>query len=70
MLDKSKSQTRQSRRTFELNGKRTAVFIMDISSNDQIPAIAEPMFNMGCKVEFHPAMNFDDLKRGVAKIPK
>ena len=50
----------------ELNGDRTVVFIMDVSSVDRIPAIAEPLFLMGAKVEFHPAMTFEDLKKGIA----
>ena len=49
----------------EINGDRTAVFIMDIASNDQIPVIAEPFFMLGAKVEFHPAMVLDDLKKGI-----
>lgn len=54
----------------EINGDRTAVFIIDISSSDQIPAIAEPFFQMGAKVEFHPAMVLDDLKKGLANLSK
>lgn len=44
--------------------------MMDISSSDQIPAIAEPFFQMGAKVEFHPAMVLDDLKKGLANLSK
>lgn len=54
----------------EINGDRMAVFIMDISSNDQIPAIAEPFFMMGAKVEFRPAMVLDDLKKGLGAALK
>ncbi len=50
----------------ELNGDRTAVFVMDMPSVDRIPAIAEPLFMLGAKVEFHPAMTLDDLKKGIA----
>lgn len=52
----------------ELNGDRTVVFVMDLSSVDRIPAVAEPLFMMGAKVEFHPAMTFEDLKKGVAAL--
>jgi hypothetical protein len=52
----------------ELNGDRTVVFVMDLSSVDMIPAVAEPLFMMGAKVEFHPAMTFEDLKKGVAAL--
>ncbi len=50
----------------ELNGDRTVVFVMDMSSVDRIPSVAEPLFMMGAKVEFHPAMTLDDLKKGKA----
>lgn len=54
----------------ELNGDRTVVFVMDVASNDRVPAIAEPLFMLGAKVEFHPAMTFEDLKKGVQSMPK
>jgi hypothetical protein len=31
-----------------------------------MPAIAEPFFRMGARVEFHPAMNFEELKKGLS----
>ena len=52
----------------EINGDRTAVLIADMSSNDMIPAIAEPFFQMGAKVEFHPAMVLEDPKKRLAAI--
>jgi hypothetical protein len=43
-------------------------FIVNIESNDQIPALMEPLFQgMNAKVEVHPVMNFDDLKKGLSK---
>jgi hypothetical protein len=50
----------------EVNGDRVAIFIADIQSADKIPSIAEPFFMMGAKVEFHPTMVLDDLKKGLA----
>lgn len=50
----------------ELNGDRTAIFILDMQSADMIPIIAEPFFQIGAKVEFHPAMNLQDLKKGLS----
>lgn len=49
----------------EVNGDRAVVFVMDLSSVDRIPSVAEPLFMMGAKVELHPAMTFDDLKKGI-----
>jgi hypothetical protein len=50
----------------ELNGERTMIFIVDLPSIDRMPAIAERFFRMGARVEFHPAMNFEDLKKGLS----
>lgn len=49
----------------EVNGDRAVVFVMDLSSVDRIPSVVEPLFMMGAKVELHPAMTFDDLKKGI-----
>lgn len=52
----------------ELSGDRTVVFFMDLQSVYRILVVAEPLFKMGEKVEFHPAMTFEDLKKGVAAL--
>jgi hypothetical protein len=49
-------------------GERSAAFIANIESNDQIPSLVEPLFQwMGANVEVFPVMNFDDLKKGLSK---
>jgi hypothetical protein len=54
---------------FPLNGERTMVFVLDLPSQDMIPAVAEPLFqNYEAKVEVHPAMNLDDLKKGISNM--
>jgi hypothetical protein len=54
---------------FEANGERVMVFITEIQTNDQIPALAEPLFQgMGANVEFHPVMSFDDLKKAISRM--
>jgi hypothetical protein len=53
----------------EVNGMRTMVFVLDLSSPDMIPAIAEPLFQeYDANVEIHPAMNLDDLKTAISKM--
>jgi len=53
---------------YEKNGLRTFTFIVDLPSVDQIPSIAEPMFqNYNASIEFHPVMIFEDLKKGISK---
>ena len=53
---------------FEAGGDRTMVFIVNFESADMIPATAEPLFqDMGAKVEFHPVMLFEDLKKAIQR---
>ncbi len=53
---------------FEAGGDRTMVFIVNFESADMIPTIAEPLFqDMGAKVEFHPVMLFEDLKKAIQR---
>jgi hypothetical protein len=45
------------------NGKRTGFIFIDLKDASQIPAVAEPWFlAFNAQVEFHPAMNVEDLK--------
>jgi hypothetical protein len=48
---------------FEAGGDRTMVFIVNMERTDQIAVFAEPLFMMGAKVEFHPVMLLEDLKK-------
>jgi len=48
---------------FEAAGDRTMVFIVNMERADQMASIAEPLFMMGAKVEFHPVMLLEDLKK-------
>lgn len=53
---------------FEANGSRIASFIVDVQSAEQIPVLGEPLFiKMGARVEFHPVMSLEDLKKGIPK---
>jgi hypothetical protein len=49
-----------------IDGHRSIAFIVNIGSNEQVPAIVEPLFQwMGANVDVIPVMNFDDLKKGL-----
>lgn len=48
---------------FEAGGFRTMVFIVNMERTDQMATFAEPLFMMGAKVEFHPVMLLEDLKK-------
>jgi hypothetical protein len=53
---------------FEADGNRIMAFIVDLQTVDQIPSLAEPLFQgMGANVEFHPVMSFDDLKKAIPR---
>ena len=50
----------------EDKGERTFYLVTDITGADKIPAIAEPLFQgFKAKVEFHPVMTADDLRKGL-----
>jgi SpoU rRNA methylase family enzyme len=54
---------------FEASGDRTFAFIVNIESADMIPSIAEPLFqDLAAKVEFHPVMVFEDLKKAIEHL--
>ncbi len=54
-----------------MNGERTAIMIVDLPTAAHMVEFAEPMFlQLGAKVDYHVAMNANDLKDGLAKIPR
>jgi hypothetical protein len=53
------------------NGKRTGFIFFDLKDASQIPAVAEPWFlAFDAHIEFHPAMNLEDLKKATPGIEK
>ena len=52
----------------EANGERTFYIVVDLPSVDMIPAFGEPLFNLGARVELHPAMDIADLKKDTQKL--
>src|SRR5262245_20262856 len=53
------------------DGNRTGYFFFDMKDTTQIPTLAEPFFlQLGAKIEIKPVMNADDLKAGLAKLPR
>ena len=54
----------------EMEGKRTAVMVIDLQDASEIPKYAEPFFlNFDSEVEFHPLMTPEDLARaGLAEL--
>jgi hypothetical protein len=49
-----------------IEGQRAGAFIVNADSNEQIPAMVEPLFQWwGANVDVIPVMNFDELKRGL-----
>ncbi len=49
-----------------IEGQRAGAFIVNADSNEQIPALVEPLFQWwGVNVDVIPVMNFDELKRGL-----
>ncbi|HZA06430.1 MAG TPA: hypothetical protein VE619_01895 [Nitrososphaeraceae archaeon] len=51
-----------------MEGNRAMAFIVNMQSNDQVPAIVEPLFQwVNANVDVIPVMNFDDLKKGISQ---
>jgi hypothetical protein len=51
---------------FPSGGMRTMFFVFDLTSPDKIPPLVEPLWEIGATVDMHPAMNQDEVMRGLA----
>ncbi|MBQ0864132.1 hypothetical protein ACH4RA_27320 [Streptomyces smyrnaeus] len=50
-------------------GHRSCLMVFDMQDSSQLVALSEPFFNeMGAEVTVQPAMNLDDVKRGLASL--
>ena len=50
----------------EADGLRCALIFFDMKDSSELPAIAEPLFRgVNAEIEVVPAMNADDLKKGL-----
>jgi hypothetical protein len=48
------------------NGRRTALFVVDMEDPSRLPAVTEPFFsNAGADVHVTPVMNAEDLQKGL-----
>lgn len=56
----------------EMNGRRSAIIIIDLPNTSAIPSVAEPWFLwFNADVEFHPVMSAEDLgKAGLEALGK
>jgi hypothetical protein len=51
------------------DGRRTAFMVFDMPESADLPSFAEPLFQeLGAEVQIAPAMNADDLQRGLAQL--
>ncbi len=49
-----------------LDGKRTALFVVDMEGSHQMPILAERFFfGMNAAVDFWPVMNAEELRQGL-----
>ncbi|MBI2838185.1 MAG: hypothetical protein HYX75_07730 [Acidobacteria bacterium] len=52
-----------------LEGERCGLFVFDMKEVSRMPSIAEPFFlGLDARVEYCPAMNPEDLKRGLGAL--
>jgi hypothetical protein len=51
------------------DGRRTAFMVFDMPESSDLPSFAEPLFQeLGADVQIAPAMNADDLQRGLSRL--
>jgi hypothetical protein len=50
------------------DGKRTAFIFFDLAEPWQMPLVGEPLFSLGADVQLTPAMNAQDLQKGLAAL--
>jgi hypothetical protein len=51
------------------DGRRTAFMVFEMPEAADLPAFAEPLFQeLGAEVVVSPAMNGDDLERGLSRV--
>ena len=51
------------------DGCRSCIMVFDMKDPSEIPSIVEPFFlNLNAKVELTPAMNAEDLQKGLMAI--
>lgn len=54
---------------FANNGKRSGLMVFDMADSSQIPAIAEPLFQVfNAEVELLPVMNAEDLQQAFSRL--
>ena len=54
---------------YEDKGERTMAFIIDLPSADRMIDVGEPMFQeFNARVEYHPVMTLEDLKKGSSRM--
>jgi hypothetical protein len=52
-------------------GKRTIYCFLDMKDASEMPVISEPFFmDLNAEVEFQPAMNAEDLKKGLSQLKR
>jgi hypothetical protein len=52
-----------------LDGNRTAFIVFDMTDSWQLPPTLEPLFSeLNAKIDVSPAMNVDDLKKGLSAL--
>lgn len=50
------------------SGMRTAYMVFDMKEESGMPVALEPAFSLGSNITLTPAMNADDLRKGLASL--
>lgn len=50
-------------------GLRTMFFVFDLTSPEKIPPLLEPLWLLGATVDMYPAMNQEEVLKGLSSVP-
>jgi hypothetical protein len=52
------------------DGQRSCLVVFDMEDPSQLPAISEPLFQIGkARVTLTPCMNLEDVQKGLSQLP-
>ena len=52
------------------DGRRACIVVFDMADPSQMPAISEPLFQIGkARVTITPCMDLDEVRKGLSQLP-
>ncbi|MFC4500841.1 MULTISPECIES: hypothetical protein [Streptomyces] len=72
VIEESMAQIKPEAAYFTADGgRRTAFIFFDLEDSSDLPVISEPFFlELGAELTYTPAMNREDVQKGLARLGK